>query len=115
MVRRKIFVAGFASETSEEDLKEYFSVYGALTDVVVMRGESDSRVGGRRSIVCCVATESLVKSACSFRLEPDGKTALCADKMTGNGRGFGFVTFQDRNGACARKTLRMTFAPASLP
>jgi len=52
----KIFVGGLASETSEEDLKEYFSVYGALTDVVVMR-----------------------------------------DKMTGNGRGFGFVTFQDRN------------------
>jgi hypothetical protein len=34
--------------------------------------------------------------------------------MTGNGRGFGFVTFQDRNGACPRNALHMTFAPASL-
>ena len=34
----KIFVGGLASETSEADLKEYFAVYGALSDVVVMRG-----------------------------------------------------------------------------
>ena len=34
----KIFVGGLSSETSENDLKEYFSVYGELTDIVVMRG-----------------------------------------------------------------------------
>lgn len=31
-------MGGLASETTEEDLKEYFSAYGALTDIVVMRG-----------------------------------------------------------------------------
>ena len=36
---RKIFVGGLASETSEADLKEYFGVYGELTDIVVMRGD----------------------------------------------------------------------------
>jgi hypothetical protein len=35
---RKIFVGGLSSETTEADLKEYFSVYGNLTDIVVMRG-----------------------------------------------------------------------------
>ena len=31
-------MGGLASETTEEDLKEYFSAYGNLTDIVVMRG-----------------------------------------------------------------------------
>ena len=38
----KIFVGGLSSETSENDLKEYFSVYGELTDIVVMRGALES-------------------------------------------------------------------------
>lgn len=38
MLGRKIFVGGLASETTEEDLKDYFSAYGNLTDIVVMRG-----------------------------------------------------------------------------
>ena len=38
----KIFVGGLSSETSESDLKEYFSVYGELTDIVVMRGALES-------------------------------------------------------------------------
>lgn len=35
----KVFVGGLASMTSEADIKEYFGVYGTLTDVVVMKGE----------------------------------------------------------------------------
>ena len=34
----KIFVGGLAPETTEADLKDYFSVYGELSDIVVMRG-----------------------------------------------------------------------------
>jgi len=62
----KIFVGGLASETSEADVKEYFGVYGTLTDVVVMK-----------------------------------------DKVTGNGRGFGFVTFEDIKGTRTRLPLKL--------
>ena len=34
----KIFVGGLAPETTEADLKDYFTVYGELSDIVVMRG-----------------------------------------------------------------------------
>eukprot|EP00277_Geminigera_cryophila_P036543 CAMPEP_0173106690 /NCGR_PEP_ID=MMETSP1102-20130122/41229_1 /TAXON_ID=49646 /ORGANISM="Geminigera sp., Strain Caron Lab Isolate" /LENGTH=123 /DNA_ID=CAMNT_0014003931 /DNA_START=13 /DNA_END=380 /DNA_ORIENTATION=- len=54
----KIFLGGLGPEVNEDDLISYFSQYGSLADVVVMR-----------------------------------------DKVTRNGRGFGFVTFQDRNAA----------------
>ena len=32
-------------------------------------------------------------------LEADVGAHVATDKMTGNGRGFGFVTFQDKKGA----------------
>jgi hypothetical protein len=35
----KIFIGGISWETSEEDLKNHFEPFGAITDCVVMRGE----------------------------------------------------------------------------
>jgi hypothetical protein len=77
VVRRKIFVGGLASETTEEDLKEYFSVYGTLTDVVVMRGARDFRVGGRRIIVSCFYHGVTGEVRSCFPPQTDGKRS-CA-------------------------------------
>eukprot|EP00961_Rhodomonas_salina_P136596 1837662-Rhodomonas_salina.2 len=70
----KLFIGGITGDTQETDLKDYFQSFGALTDVVVMRGFTP----------CSDCTPALLFSLLTF-----------PDKITGRGRGFGFVTFED--------------------
>lgn len=74
VLNRKLFIGGITGDTQETDLKDYFQSFGALTDVVVMRGFTP----------CSDCTPALLFSLLTF-----------PDKITGRGRGFGFVTFED--------------------
>jgi hypothetical protein len=82
-------------------------VYGELTDIVVMRGTVHSPPARTEARTFWIAAQS-----CTPLVQDLGNCiALCCmltrcsmrhttpDKMTGNGRGFGFVTFQDMKGA----------------
>ena len=92
-------MGGLTSETTETDIKEYFSVYGTLTDVVVMKGERASSLGC--SWVGLLMCGGAGLTVCFFSHLLSGRCGpLETDKLTGNGRGFGFVTFEDMNGAC---------------
>eukprot|EP00961_Rhodomonas_salina_P235806 3187069-Rhodomonas_salina.1 len=71
-------------------MKDYFGAYGAMTDVVVMKGAAK---------VCRVAaSECPCRSHARTLSVFHPPTLSLADKVTGNGRGFGFVTFADVKG-----------------
>ena len=47
---KRIFVGGLSSDTTEEDLKDYFEQFGAVS--IIQYGRKEGREGGRGKCQC---------------------------------------------------------------
>ncbi|VDN10424.1 unnamed protein product [Dibothriocephalus latus] len=82
---KKLFVGGIHHKTEEQSLRDYFSKFGEIVDVVVMK---DSHTGKPRGF-----GEDLNNYFSTFGNVVDAQVVM--NKETNESRGFAFVTFDD--------------------
>lgn len=71
----KLFIGGISWDTTEENLKEYFSTYGEVLEAVIMRDRSTGRARGFGFIV--FADPAVADRVITEKHNIDGRMVSC--------------------------------------